>query len=112
MSGVNSVSPGMGPIDWIGALRSGAQTPPKDSSQVTSPDQTQASDAIKSPDNVQNENRPTASTIQDLISGRSPDVAPAIDVMMKSDQSFKLMLGIRNKIVEAYKIGQTLREME
>ncbi|MCE5326315.1 MAG: flagellar hook-basal body complex protein FliE [Planctomycetaceae bacterium] len=42
-------------------------------------------------------------TIQDLLSGKSKDVLPAVQAMAKADMSFKLLIGVRNKVIEAYK---------
>ncbi|MCE5279983.1 MAG: flagellar hook-basal body complex protein FliE [Planctomycetaceae bacterium] len=44
--------------------------------------------------------------IQDLLSGKSKDVLPAVQAMAKADMSFKLLMGVRNKVIDAYK--QTL----
>ena len=41
--------------------------------------------------------------IQDLLSGKSKDVLPAVQAMAKADMSFKLLMGVRNKVIEAYK---------
>ena len=44
--------------------------------------------------------------IQDLVAGRSQDVLPVVSAVAKADMSFKLLIGVRNKVIEAYK--QTL----
>jgi flagellar hook-basal body complex protein FliE len=41
--------------------------------------------------------------VQDLVSGNNQDVLPVVAAVAKSDLSFKLLMGIRNKVVEAYK---------
>ena len=41
--------------------------------------------------------------IQDLLAGNTQDVLPAVSAMAKADLSFKLLLGVRNKVIEAYK---------
>jgi len=48
----------------------------------------------------------SAAAIQELLSGKRQDILPTIAAVAKADLSFKLLLGIRNKVVEAYK--QTL----
>ena len=44
-----------------------------------------------------------AQAIQDLLTGRSQDPLPVVTAMAKADLSFKLLLGVRNKVIEAYK---------
>jgi len=41
--------------------------------------------------------------VQDLVAGNNQDVLPVVAAVAKSDLSFKLLMGIRNKVVEAYK---------
>ena len=41
--------------------------------------------------------------IENLLSGKSQDVLPVITSVAKADISFKLLIGVRNKVVEAYK---------
>ena len=41
--------------------------------------------------------------IRDLISGKSEDVLPVVQAVAKADLSFKLLMGVRNKVIEAYK---------
>ena len=40
---------------------------------------------------------------QELLTGKSEDVLPVVTAVAKADLSFKLLMGIRNKVVEAYK---------
>jgi flagellar hook-basal body complex protein FliE len=42
-------------------------------------------------------------SIQDLLAGRSQDVLPVVAAVAKADMSFKLLIGVRNKVIEAYK---------
>jgi flagellar hook-basal body complex protein FliE len=44
-----------------------------------------------------------AVSIQDLLAGRNQDVLPVVAAVAKADMSFKLLLGVRNKVIEAYK---------
>lgn len=41
--------------------------------------------------------------IKELISGKTDNVLPVINAVAKADLSFKLLMGVRNKVVEAYK---------
>ena len=42
-------------------------------------------------------------SIQDLLSGRSQDITSVVSAVAKADMSFKLLVGVRNKLIEAYK---------
>jgi len=46
-------------------------------------------------------------SILDLLSGRQQDVNTVAAEVAKADMSFKLLVGVRNKLVEAYK--ETMR---
>lgn len=46
-------------------------------------------------------------SIVDLLSGKQQDVNTVIAEMAKADMSFKMLVGVRNKLVEAYK--ETMR---
>lgn len=41
--------------------------------------------------------------IQELLSGKRQDILPTVAAVAKADLSFKLLLGVRNKVIEAYK---------
>lgn len=51
--------------------------------------------------------RASSSAIQDLVSGKTNDVLPVVSAVAKADLSFKLLMGVRNKVVDAYK--ETMR---
>lgn len=42
-------------------------------------------------------------SIVDLLSGKNEDVNSVVASVAKADMSFKLLVGVRNKLVEAYK---------
>lgn len=46
-------------------------------------------------------------SVVDLLSGKQADVNTVVAEMAKADMSFKLLVGVRNKLVEAYK--ETMR---
>ena len=46
-------------------------------------------------------------SVVDLLSGKQQDVNSVVSEMAKADMSFKLLVGVRNKLVEAYK--ETMR---
>ena len=41
--------------------------------------------------------------MKDLIAGKTEDVLPVVNAVAKADLSFKLLMGVRNKVIEAYK---------
>jgi flagellar hook-basal body complex protein FliE len=55
-----------------------------------------------------NQDQQEANTsIVDLLSGKEQDVNTVVATMAKADMSFKMLVGVRNKLVEAYK--ETMR---
>ena len=42
-------------------------------------------------------------SIKDLISGKNEDITSMVSAVAKADMSFKLLVGVRNKLIEAYK---------
>ena len=43
------------------------------------------------------------SAVQNLLAGKSDDLLSAVTAMSKADLSFKLLVGVRNKVIDAYK---------
>jgi flagellar hook-basal body complex protein FliE len=41
--------------------------------------------------------------IKDLLSGKTQDINTVVAEVAKADMSFKLLVGVRNKVIEAYK---------
>jgi flagellar hook-basal body complex protein FliE len=58
-------------------------------------------------DGVDQHQRSGAAAVQDLVTGKTKDVLPAVTEVAKADLSFKLLVGVRNKVIEAYK--ETMR---
>lgn len=42
-------------------------------------------------------------SIKDLLTGKTSDITSVVSAVAKADMSFKLLLGVRNKLIEAYK---------
>ncbi|HAL44825.1 MAG: flagellar hook-basal body complex protein FliE [Planctomycetes bacterium GWF2_42_9] len=55
---------------------------------------------ISQVDNVQ---QATDVSIQDMLSGKGQDITSVVSEVAKADMSFKLLVGVRNKLIEAYK---------
>ena len=64
-------------------------------------------DAAKAVENyiskVDNLQQSSDMSIKDLLSGRSEDITSVVSAVAKADSSFKLLVGVRNKLIEAYK---------
>lgn len=52
---------------------------------------------------VDQEQQQVAMSVQDLLTGRNQDILPVVTEVAKADMSFKLLMGVRNKVIEAYK---------
>jgi flagellar hook-basal body complex protein FliE len=42
-------------------------------------------------------------SITDLLTGKNADIISVVSEVAKADMSFKLLVGVRNKLIEAYK---------
>ncbi len=42
-------------------------------------------------------------SIKDLLAGKNNDITSVVSAVAKADMSFKLLVGVRNKLIEAYK---------
>jgi len=42
-------------------------------------------------------------SVQDLLTGKSNDITAVVSAAAKADMSFKVLVGVRNKLIEAYK---------
>jgi flagellar hook-basal body complex protein FliE len=58
-------------------------------------------------ENVNDQQNEANLSVVDLLSGKQQDVNSVVSEMAKADMSFKLLVGVRNKLVEAYK--ETMR---
>jgi flagellar hook-basal body complex protein FliE len=54
-------------------------------------------------DKVDNLSKESDSNVTDLLSGKSQDINSVVMAAAKADVSFKLLVGVRNKLIEAYK---------
>lgn len=61
----------------------------------------------KSLASVNQDQQEANASIVDLLSGKEQDVNTVVASMAKADMSFKMLVGVRNKLVEAYK--ETMR---
>ena len=42
-------------------------------------------------------------SIKDLLAGKNEDIISVVSAVARADMSFKLLVGVRNKLIEAYK---------
>ncbi len=42
-------------------------------------------------------------SVEDLLSGKNNDLTSVVSAVAKADMSFKVLVGVRNKLIEAYK---------
>jgi flagellar hook-basal body complex protein FliE len=52
---------------------------------------------------VDQEQQASVGAIEQLLTGKQQDVLPVVTSVAKADASFKLLIGVRNKMIEAYK---------
>jgi flagellar hook-basal body complex protein FliE len=53
--------------------------------------------------NVDQAQQSSDTSIQDLLAGRNDDIASVVAAVAKADVSFKVLVGVRNKLIDAYK---------
>jgi len=52
---------------------------------------------------IDGDQQASAAGVEALLSGKQDDVLPIVTSVAKADASFKLLIGVRNKMIEAYK---------
>ncbi len=52
---------------------------------------------------VDQDQQASAASVEGLLTGRQQDVLPVVTAVARADASFKLLVGVRNKMIEAYK---------
>jgi flagellar hook-basal body complex protein FliE len=96
LNAISSVSPQISP-DAAGA----AKAKPSSGSQSGFADTVKAAEEqISKVDNFQ---QASDVSIQDLLAGKNEDITTVVSAMAKADMSFKLLVGVRNQLIDAYK---------
>lgn len=62
---------------------------------------------LESLNKVNEQHQEANASIVDLMTGKQQDINSVVASVAKADMSFKLLVGVRNKLVEAYK--ETMR---
>jgi flagellar hook-basal body complex protein FliE len=57
----------------------------------------------KAVDAVNLDQQESAASVRQLLSGASQDVLPVVQAVARADMSFRLLVAVRNKVIEAYK---------
>ncbi|MFO8014504.1 MAG: flagellar hook-basal body complex protein FliE [Phycisphaerae bacterium] len=57
----------------------------------------------KAIETVDQDQQASAGAIEQLLTGKQQDLLPVVTSVAKADASFKLLIGVRNKMIEAYK---------
>jgi len=63
----------------------------------------------KAVDAVDQDQQASAGAIEQLLTGKVQDVLPVVMSVAKADASFKLLIGVRNKMIEAYKTTMNMQ---
>ena len=69
----------------------------------SSPFADQVKDLGKALAKVDDLQKASDTSIQDLLAGRNTDITSVVSSVAQADMSFKLLVGVRNKLIEAYK---------
>ncbi len=95
MAAINPISGMKPPISPISTAASG---------KISGGDKGNIGDLVKGfLNNVDQDQKVTTASIQDMLAGKSKDILPVVSAFAKADMSFKLLIGVRNKLIEAYK---------
>ncbi len=77
---------------------------PQANSPVTKADFSKAvkalGDCVSKVDDMQ---QASDASVENLLAGRSNDITAVVSAVAKADMSFKVLVGVRNKLIEAYK---------
>ena len=102
MADINGIS-GLHAAMWNGVAKPAADP-------VAEPNAAAFVDLMKNGlDKVELDQTKQAVAIEDLVTGKTQDVLPVVQAVADADLSFKLLLGVRNKMVDAYKQAITMQ---
>jgi flagellar hook-basal body complex protein FliE len=86
-----------------GGLQGIAGNMPGAGKVAPAPSQNFAKAVEKYLDKVDGMSKASDSSVADLLSGKSQDINSVVLAAAKADASFKLLVGVRNKLIDAYK---------
>ncbi len=101
INAANGIHPGAplpkGPAEPAGPSKTGGPESPK-------ADFSKAANGIaNSVSKVNDLQQASDASVMDLLSGNNNDIHSVVSAVAKADMSFKMLVGVRNKLVEAYK---------
>ena len=71
------------------------------------PGQSEFTDAVKAVgeyiSDVDDLQQSSDASVKDLLAGKNNDITSVVSAVAKADMSFKLLVGVRNKLIDAYK---------
>jgi len=77
---------------------------PTEGAGVTRADFSQAVKALgKTVSKIDEAQHAADASVQDLLTGKNNDITAVVSAVSKADMSFKVLVGVRNKLIEAYK---------
>lgn len=95
-AGINSIQPTPN-FDSIGTIK-------PNNAETKKPDFANVVDAVEKQVSKVNDLQESSNTaIKDLMAGKNEDINSVVAAVAKADMSFKLLVGVRNKLIEAYK---------
>ena len=81
--------------------------PPMPQTEATGPAKSGFMNAVESAadyvSKVNDLQKASDASIQDLLTGKNNDITAVVSAVAKADVSFKVLVGVRNKLIEAYK---------
>ncbi|MFC1652522.1 flagellar hook-basal body complex protein FliE [Planctomycetota bacterium] len=102
-------------VPSVNAIPGSTQAPQPKTTSVESPTRGQSKFAEQVKDvgdlvaKVDDMQQSSDASIQDLLSGKNNDVTAVVSNVAKADMSFKLLVGVRNKLIEAYKTTMNMQ---
>lgn len=86
-------------------LPNGGQTvSPTEGSGAARADFSKAVKALgKSVSSIDDAQQAADASVHDLLTGKNNDITAVVSAVSKADMSFKVLIGVRNKLIEAYK---------
>ena len=90
---VNAISPGVKPL-----------MPQPENPGAAKADFSEAVRAVgKCVSQIDDMQQASDASVQDLLTGKNNDITAVVSAVAKADVSFKVLVGVRNKLIEAYK---------
>jgi flagellar hook-basal body complex protein FliE len=97
----------MNPVNFNPGISSMSPRPLQPTSIAQKPEELKKSDfgdlVKQCMDKTDQSQQASDTAVKDMLAGKSEDINTVVAQVAKADMSFKLLVGVRNKIIEAYK---------